>query len=171
MDEPENHLHPSMQRAILPNLLEAFPDAQFIVATHSPLVVSAVEESFVYVLKHDEKSSPLPTNSQSSLPRYVSSIKLDHFHKGGSAADILREVLGVPVTTPEWVQRKIDQILSRYKGIAISNDMLNALRAELSANGLGELYPEPELPGQMDWRSAGSAHSLPLENQSFAVNN
>lgn len=38
MDEPENHLHPSLQRDLMPNLLEAFPRAQFVVATHSPFV-------------------------------------------------------------------------------------------------------------------------------------
>lgn len=35
IDEIENHLHPTMQRNILPNLLRAFPKVQFIVTTHS----------------------------------------------------------------------------------------------------------------------------------------
>jgi len=37
IDEVENHLHPNMQRTLLPNLLTAFPHAKFIVSTHSPL--------------------------------------------------------------------------------------------------------------------------------------
>jgi len=41
IDEPENHLHPSLQREILPSFLRAFPSVQFIVATHSPFVVTA----------------------------------------------------------------------------------------------------------------------------------
>ena len=44
MDEPENHLHPSMQRTFLVNLMEAFPKAQFVVATHSPFIVSSVKD-------------------------------------------------------------------------------------------------------------------------------
>lgn len=38
-DEPESHLHPSMQRELLPNLFRAFPKTQFIIATHSPFIV------------------------------------------------------------------------------------------------------------------------------------
>lgn len=54
IDEPENHLHPSMQRSILRRLSNAFPRAQFVVATHSPFVVSSVKDSFVYVLKYEQ---------------------------------------------------------------------------------------------------------------------
>lgn len=38
VDEPENHLHPELQRELFPGLLEAFPQAQLIVATHNPLL-------------------------------------------------------------------------------------------------------------------------------------
>src|SRR5205085_5686067 len=53
MDEPENHLHPSMQRTFLANLIEGFPTVQFIVVTHSPFVVSSVRDSNVFVLRFD----------------------------------------------------------------------------------------------------------------------
>ena len=46
IDEVENHLHPTMQRRILSDLLEAFPDVRFIVSTHSPLVVNSVQGRF-----------------------------------------------------------------------------------------------------------------------------
>lgn len=142
MDEPENHLHPSMQRAIIPNLIAAFPTAQFIVATHSPFVVSAIEDSSVYVLNYSGK--PPGVSDADTLPenRRVSAVKLDRAHKGGTAGEILREVLGVPVTTPQWVQSKVDQILLEFIGQPISNEILNSLRKRLSDNGFGELYPE-----------------------------
>lgn len=42
IDEPEQHLHPSFQRALLPALRELSPQTQFIVATHSPQVLDSV---------------------------------------------------------------------------------------------------------------------------------
>jgi predicted ATP-binding protein involved in virulence len=53
IDEIENHLHPTMQRSILPDLLQAFPNVQFIVSTHSALVVGSVKDSNVYAFRHN----------------------------------------------------------------------------------------------------------------------
>lgn len=145
IDEPENHLHPSMQREIIPNLLKSFPNAQFIVATHSPFVVSAVEDSSVYVLNYTGK--PPSSDGYFGLPdtgstRRVSSVKLDIIHKGGTAGEILREVLGVPVTTPDWVQKKVDVLLRDFTGRKITNPLLDEMRDRFSQAGFGELYPE-----------------------------
>lgn len=52
MDEPENHLHPSMQRSLMGRLISTFPNVQFIVATHSPFIVSSVRDAHVYVLRY-----------------------------------------------------------------------------------------------------------------------
>lgn len=40
IDEIEQHIHPGLQREILPRLRRAFPNVQFIVSTHSPQVLS-----------------------------------------------------------------------------------------------------------------------------------
>ncbi|MEG8241505.1 ATP-binding protein [Acinetobacter baumannii] len=56
IDEPENHLHPSMQRSLLNDFVKAFPKAQFIVVTHSPFIVSSIRESNVYALKHEKNN-------------------------------------------------------------------------------------------------------------------
>jgi predicted ATP-binding protein involved in virulence len=45
IDELELHLHPLWQRRILPALLAAFPNTQFIVTTHSPLILSELPPS------------------------------------------------------------------------------------------------------------------------------
>lgn len=44
LDELDLHLHPSWQRRIVPILRAAFPRLQFIVTTHSPLVLASFEE-------------------------------------------------------------------------------------------------------------------------------
>ncbi|MGY1618488.1 AAA family ATPase [Geodermatophilus sp. SYSU D00691] len=42
VDEVDAHLHPAWQQDLLPALVELFPQVQFIVTTHSPLVVTGL---------------------------------------------------------------------------------------------------------------------------------
>jgi len=53
IDEIELHLHPSWQIEIIPQLRSTFPNCQFIVTTHSPLVLSSIKDT------EDEKLIPL----------------------------------------------------------------------------------------------------------------
>lgn len=46
IDEVELHMHPSWQRTILRKLEETFPNIQFIITTHSPIVLSEVDDGF-----------------------------------------------------------------------------------------------------------------------------
>lgn len=50
IDEVDAHLHPSLQRKVLPFFSELFPKIQFIVSTHSPFVISSESDSVVYDL-------------------------------------------------------------------------------------------------------------------------
>ncbi|MRG97565.1 AAA family ATPase [Polyangium spumosum] len=54
IDEIELHLHPGLQRTLLPRLRQVFPRAQFIVSTHSPQVLSSVRASQVRLLEDFE---------------------------------------------------------------------------------------------------------------------
>lgn len=55
IDELELHLHPGLQRTILPRLREVFPNAQFVVSTHSPQVLSSVHADSVRLLEGFEQ--------------------------------------------------------------------------------------------------------------------
>lgn len=46
IDEVELHMHPSWQRKVLRKLRETFPNIQFIITTHSPIVLSEVDENY-----------------------------------------------------------------------------------------------------------------------------
>ena len=50
IDEPETHLHLSMQYNMLPLVSSLFPNIQFIVATHSPAIISSLENAIVFDL-------------------------------------------------------------------------------------------------------------------------
>ncbi len=47
IDELETHLHIELQKRILPFLTSFFPKIQFIVTTHSPFVLSSIENSVI----------------------------------------------------------------------------------------------------------------------------
>lgn len=140
LDEPENHLHPSMQRSILPRLMDAFPRAQFIVVTHSPFVVSSVRDSSVYVLRYEGSDSD-ELNSRSPKRR-VTSVKLDLDSKAATANEILRNVLGVPVTLPEWAEQDLSAITSRFILEELTSEGILRLRSELKEAGLSDFYPD-----------------------------
>ena len=129
IDEVENHLHPIMQRNILPSLLNAFPNAKFIVSTHSPLIVGSVKESTTYALKYNDNNK-------------IESYKLDFQEQIKTASEILDEVLGVSFTMPIWVEEKLTFIVDKYTQKTMSQEDFSNLRAELKELGLEKLVPQ-----------------------------
>ncbi len=51
LDEIDLHLHPTWQRRIVPLLRQVFPKLQFIVTTHSPLVLASFDREEIIALK------------------------------------------------------------------------------------------------------------------------
>jgi hypothetical protein len=80
-------------------------------------------------LKHDDKSK-------------VSSIFLDLLEKSGTASEILREVLGVPVTMPKWVEVKLKEISDKYKDSDFTESSFRDLKADLKSINLDKYLPE-----------------------------
>ena len=54
IDEVDMHLHPSWQRDIVSRLTNTFPNCQFVLTTHSPLVISDCKDVLVYSLDNGE---------------------------------------------------------------------------------------------------------------------
>lgn len=129
IDEPENHLHPEMQKSLLPSMAEAFPECQFIVVTHSPFIITSMPESNAYALRYNSNNK-------------VDSVLLDKVDKSGSANDILKEVLGLEDTLPDWVDEQIKFIIQKYKSVEIGDSSINSFKAELIDAGLERYVPE-----------------------------
>jgi len=127
IDEPENHLHPELQKSFLGNLMETFPNVQFIVATHNPLIISSQKDSHIYVLDYENNK--------------VKSTLLDHVNLAGTSSAILRDVLGLDSTMPLWVDEKLNEIVEKFQKIGITSDSLNQLRAELTQLGMQDYVP------------------------------
>ncbi len=91
IDEIDAHLHPQWQRRIIPSLREAFPNCQFILATHSPLIISDVPAENIHLL------SQIDGNVTASHP---------DISFGRDANQILELVMGVP-DRPEKYKREL----------------------------------------------------------------
>ncbi len=60
IDEIELRLHPSWQQTVLPDLMEIFPNVQFIVTTHSPQVAGSLEGKHIRILDNNVVSHVPP---------------------------------------------------------------------------------------------------------------
>lgn len=134
IDEPENHLHPELQRSLLPNLVRAFPGTQIIAATHNPFMVTSSPDAKVFALTYvDGRVGP---------ERRVVSSALDLENRATSANDILRDVLGVPSAMPVWVEERIAGIVERYSGRTLDESAFRQLRQEMATIGMAHVFPE-----------------------------
>lgn len=128
IDEVENHLHPTMQRRILSDLVTAFPHTRFIVSTHSPLVVGSVRNSSIYALTYNDRNK-------------IISRKLDFEKRAKTAAEVLDEVLGVSVTMPIWAEKQLEGIIEKYSHTGLTENSFGQMRSELAEMGLEKLLP------------------------------
>lgn len=129
IDEPENHLHPELQKSFLHNLIRAFPNVQFIIATHNPFMISAEKDSNVYVLNYNNDNK-------------VSSLMLDYVNRAGTSNAILREVLGINSSMPFWAEDMLNEIINKYSNFELTKENLDNLRKELAKVGLDGYIPE-----------------------------
>lgn len=110
IDEPELSLHPAWQSQIIPSLEKCFSsytDCHFIIATHSPLVVSSIPESNSAIVILDEDA------------KIISGSKS---HRK-SADYQLFTVLGYAGDQNEYVKRRLMIILSKLtNGTNLSDD-------------------------------------------------
>ena len=67
IDEIDAHLHVSLQKKILKFLTKSFPQIQFIVSTHSPFVVSSIEDVVIYDLSKQQQVENLSLYSYDSV--------------------------------------------------------------------------------------------------------
>lgn len=132
LDEPENHLHPSMQRTLLPSLADSFPQHRFIVSTHSPFVVSSDPRAAVVALTFNDE-------------RKIVSQVLEEADLAGSPTRILREILDVPTTVPVWVEEKVREVLERHSFEADPEIRASRIFSELQNLGLTQPLTEVRL--------------------------
>ncbi len=64
IDEVDLHLHPSLQRSLIPGLRRALPRVQWIVATHSPMVLSSFDSNEIIALDRQREDGVFELDRQ-----------------------------------------------------------------------------------------------------------
>jgi hypothetical protein len=124
IDEIDLHLHPDWQSSIAKKLPEIFPNAQFIISSHSPSVMSVAKNLY----KIDGKSNTFE--------------KINNAY-GRSPADILTQLLNVhrePVIAQKF--RAMYDAIDRGDMVAARRHLDNILllRDTMLANGLMQCF-------------------------------
>jgi energy-coupling factor transporter ATP-binding protein EcfA2 len=129
LDEPETHLHPEWQRKILPMAQRLFPNSQFFVATHSPFIVSSLNDGYIYKLQPDEHGSVTVSPAEPA-------------GKGDSYATALSEILGVD----EWFDPESETLMAKFReqrDYALKGDKAAESEAIILAESIASRSNEP----------------------------
>lgn len=96
IDEVDLHLHPAWQRKIVPQLLQAFPNVQFIVTTHSPQVIGETQGIHVRMLNHSQDAGiqiQIPSQSFGlSNNQIIDELMQDSFSRNQSVQEKLHQI-------------------------------------------------------------------------------
>ena len=124
--EIDVHLHPSWQRKVIGKLRELFPNVQFVVTTHSPLVLSNLYENPIFEDKDKtSKVYDLENGNVSELLHY----------RGKAIKDVMYNIFGIE-SRPKITQKKIDNLSDAivYKQEQKAEKLLKELIAVLGEN-------------------------------------
>ena len=98
IDEVETHIHPSWQLKIGFWLKEHFPNVQFFISTHSPLILRAADEGGVFVL---------PSEGDAHTVRRLTTEELDRVRLGRAEKVLLGTAFGLSSTRGKWADARI----------------------------------------------------------------
>ncbi|HBN1713070.1 TPA: AAA family ATPase [Escherichia coli] len=118
IDEVDMHLHPTWQRTIIQRLTTTFPHCQFVLTTHSPLVISDYKDVLVYSLDNGELTQ---------LPSLY----------GQDANTVLLNVMDTDIRNATVAEKLNDLLdLIQKNDFINANALLNTLSLELPENHL-----------------------------------
>ncbi len=120
IDEIEQHLHPGWQQRILPSIRKIFPNIQFIVATHSPEVLSTVESHQIRILRDNKYYAAPPGALGAESQRLLQDVLgLKDARPPIPAVDELKEYLAL-VDQEQWDSNRAKELRTildtRYQG-------------------------------------------------------
>ena len=145
IDEMDLHLHPRWQQTVLLDLQRIFPNAQFIVTTHSPQVLTTVHQDNILLLETDTEQgiaayspiiSPYGAESERALevvmrvrsrPEHLEEVQklneymelVNHGDYAGERAQALRRYLEQTLGPHETSLKLADMIIRKHKALGV----------------------------------------------------
>jgi predicted ATP-binding protein involved in virulence len=118
IDEVDMFLHPSWQQTILTSLRQAFPRIQFIVSTHSPQVLTTVNQKNIRVLGRDADGGWQATRPELEIKGVESAVALN---------DTMKVNPVPPVEEARWLTEYTASIESGTHETADGRELRNRL--------------------------------------------
>ncbi|WP_055075071.1 AAA family ATPase [Pseudanabaena sp. 'Roaring Creek'] len=122
VDEIDLHMHPKWQRDIMQFLTDRFPNTQFIVTAHSPLVVQAAQEANIVLLRREGDRVVIDNN-----PEIIDNWRVDQ---------VLTSVFEIPSARPPQIEKLLaerQEILSKPKISKADKAKLKELEEKIGA--------------------------------------
>jgi len=138
IDEIDAHLHPAWQREIGDWLTGHFPQVQFIVTTHSPLVAQAATGGRVYVL---------PAPGSDEMPRRVTPVEYQRLISGDADAALASAAFGVKQSRAPRVVRAMKRQSDLEQLTLFDMEPEAKAKAELERDQLATLFDGSLLDG------------------------
>ena len=130
LDEPETHLHIKAQYEVLPILTEFFPNVQFIVATHSPAVISSIKNTTIFDLTSQN------TVTDEVVGSSYSELMVTHFGLDNEFSPIADKIMDdIKGVTKEFKNNK-PVLKEKLSAILLENERYLSPVLELELNSL-----------------------------------
>lgn len=128
IDELDLHLHPQWQSKIVSQLQKAFPKCQFVVTSHSPIIISSVKPESFIIMNRENNDITIQKGNESY---------------GLNTNWILKHILGVS-PRPIEIQNKIDEIekllySDEIEDIPKAREKLDELKKIVNDDEIGSL--------------------------------
>lgn len=129
VDEIDLHLHPKWQQSLMSYLTKRFPNTQFIVTAHSPLIVQGAKDVNVVLLRREGDHVVIENRDSESIRNW----RVDQI--------LTSDLFGLESVRPPYVEEKLAErrkLLSKAKLTKKDQERLKKLEAEIGPLPTGD---------------------------------
>jgi len=145
IDDIDLHLHPKWQRKVVGDLKKAFPKVQFIVTTHSPIIVQSLDEGELIKLDEgppgayaDQPIEDILENVQDYGDAMPSSRKRAMIEAAKRYYEVLDRAQDASPEEQEAAKRELDRLAAPFSDNVAYHASLAYLESKREAAGLGD---------------------------------